>query len=99
MKTRSRDLASWLPLAAGASSRNLVFTFQLSTVDCRLRLYVAEEFLGSSVLTPLGIGEAGEESEELAFERRARVVRTMGEHLFSSEGERERPNAKTVLSD
>ena len=32
MKTRLRDPASWLPLAVGASSRNLVFTFQLSIV-------------------------------------------------------------------
>ena len=27
-----RDPASWLPLATGLSSRNMVFTFQLSTV-------------------------------------------------------------------
>ena len=27
VKTRLRDPASWLPLDAGASSRNLVFTF------------------------------------------------------------------------
>ena len=33
MKTRLRDPASWLLLAARASSRNLVFTFQLSTVQ------------------------------------------------------------------
>ena len=30
---RLRDPASWLPLAAGASSRNLVFSFWLSDVQ------------------------------------------------------------------
>ena len=33
VKTRLRDPAPWIPLAAGASSRNLVITFQLSTVQ------------------------------------------------------------------
>ena len=32
MKTKLRDPASQLPLAAGTSSRNLVSTFKLSTV-------------------------------------------------------------------
>ena len=36
MKTRLRDAASWLPLAAGASSHNLAFTFYLSTVLQRI---------------------------------------------------------------
>ena len=35
VKTRLRDPASWLPLAAEASSHNLVFTFKLSTVFCQ----------------------------------------------------------------
>ena len=32
VKTRLRDAASWLRLAAGASSRSLFFAFLLSTV-------------------------------------------------------------------
>ena len=38
METRSRDPASWLPLAEGVSSRNLVFTFYLSTVNAMMKL-------------------------------------------------------------
>ena len=50
VETRSRDPASWLPLAEGVSSRNLVFTFYLRTVhtqQCKLLSVSESRFLAN----------------------------------------------------